>query len=275
MGKGMTQKHINERFCWNITSPTRKIWNKLQPASGFPTIRPPLPHDMYLLEVDPSNSSNLRELSTEGSFTHTTSKKKPQLRYWNFEHLLAIQMKIKNLQIFLGQKRQKLEETLDCLGETQHFRNYNFVQEVAFPQWMWFRKPVLCFATVKLSTCGKICDVCQTMCFLRSLILLVFWSSYPFKMGKASPRKKQNELTAIRDSPLKNAFEKRTFPLGKADFRASCNKHHAWIQGFSLCLIGPFPAKAQEGTTCCRWQWFITMPMLGRKIVKHIIYNPF
>lgn len=75
MGKGMTQKHINERFCWNITSPTRKIWNKLQPASGFPTIRPPLPHDMYLLEVDPSNSSNLRELSTEGSFTHTTSKK--------------------------------------------------------------------------------------------------------------------------------------------------------------------------------------------------------
>lgn len=119
-GKGNDPKHINERFCWNITSPTRKNWNKLQPASGFPTIRPPFPHDMYLLEVDPSNSSNLRELSTEGPCAHTTSKKKRH--NWGTE-ILSIcwssKWKSKISRFSSDKKGQQLEETLDCLRETR------------------------------------------------------------------------------------------------------------------------------------------------------------
>ena len=174
-------------------------WTKLQPASGFPTIEPSRPHDMYLLEVDPSNSSNLRELPTEGFFTRTTSKKKtPELRYRNFEHLLVIQMKIKNLQIFLGQKGATTwsNSGLSRWNPTQHFRNYNFVQEVAFPQWMWFRKPLLCFATVKLATCGRKGDVCQTMCFLRSLIFYCSDHHTHSKWVKLRPEKKQNYFTS-------------------------------------------------------------------------------
>lgn len=153
-------------------------------------------------------------------------KKTPQLRHWNFEHLLVIQLKIKNIQILLGQKGATTwnNSGLSRWNPTQHFRNYNFVQEVAFPQWMWFRKPLFCFATVKLATCGRICDVCQTMCFLRSLILLLFWSPYPFKMGKASPRKKQNELTAIRDSPLKKCVWKTNLSFGEGWFPSELQK---------------------------------------------------
>jgi len=81
---------------------------QIEPNCNQPVASPQLNHPVHMtcicwkltLQIPPT-----RELPTEGFFTRTTSKKKtPELRYRNFEHLLVIQMKIKNLQIFLGQK---------------------------------------------------------------------------------------------------------------------------------------------------------------------------
>lgn len=165
---------LNKNVVWiNISNP---------PINHSPGNLPCFSHlSMYwLLDHMTSCQSYVRKFSIGGSFTHTTSTETPQLRHRNLEHLLVIQMKIKNLQIFLGQKGQQLEATLDFHGETVKpniFWRYSFAQVVAIPEWSSFRKHLLCLVTVKSATSGRICHLCQTMFFLRSLILVSILSS--------------------------------------------------------------------------------------------------
>ena len=163
---------LNKNVVWiNISNP---------PIDHSPSNLPCFSNlSMYwLLDHMTSCKSYVREFSSGGSFTHTTSTETPQLRHRNLEHLLAIQMKIKNIQIFLGQKGQQLEATLDFHGETVKpniFWRYSLAQVFAIPEWSSFRKHLLCF--VKSATSGRIChlDLCQTMFFFEVLFLFQFY----------------------------------------------------------------------------------------------------
>ena len=153
MGKGMTQNISTNVFVEILLHQPKKI----ETNCNQPVVSPQLGHPFHMtcicwkltLQIPPTSGNfQLKDL-----VPIPPQKQTPQLRYRNFEHLLVIQMKIKNLQIFLRQKGATIwrNSGLSPGNPTQHFRNYNFVQDVAFPQWMWFRKPVLCFATVKLA----------------------------------------------------------------------------------------------------------------------------
>lgn len=173
-------------------------------------------------------------------------------------------MKIKNLQIFLRQKGATTwrNSGLSPGNPTQHFRNYNFVQDVAFLSECGSENLFYVLPPWNQPLVGEYV-MCAKQCVFFEILFFYFSDHHTHsKWVKLRPEKKTTNKRRSAITPWKHVFEKRPFPLGKADFRASCNKPRAWIQGFSFCLIGPFLAKAQEGTTCCRWLWFITAPML-------------